>query len=397
MSAPLLELRSLRKCFGERRLLDIDRLAIEQGGAYVLVGANGCGKTTLMRIIAGLEPAQRGSMRFGAEEFGVAQYPEPLRHRIVYVHQHPYLFRTSLRHNLEYGLKCRALAPAERARRVEEALEWAGLRDRAATPPARLSGGEKQRAALARARALAPELLLLDEPTSNLDREGRAQDARVARPAARRAAHRDRRLPRPGSDQPRRLRAAAPGGRRDRAAIRLECALRPRGQRMRMKVFGFAGYSGSGKTTLIEQLIPRFVGRGVRVSLIKHAHHTFDVDQPGKDSYRHRHAGAGEVLVTSSRRWVLMHELRGEPEPSFEEQMKHLSPCDLVLIEGFKFAPIPKLEVWRAVTGEPLLHPNDPHIVAVASDAKVDTKLPLLDLNDGERIANFILTEVRLA
>lgn len=166
---------------------------------------------------------------------------------------------------------------------------------------------------------------------------------------------------------------------------------------MRMKVFGFAGYSGSGKTTLIEQLIPRFVGRGVRVSLIKHAHHTFDVDQPGKDSYRHRHAGAGEVLVTSSRRWVLMHELRGEPEPSFEEQMKHLSPCDLVLIEGFKFAPIPKLEVWRAVTGEPLLHPNDPHIVAVASDAKVDTKLPLLDLNDGERIANFILTEVRLA
>lgn len=166
---------------------------------------------------------------------------------------------------------------------------------------------------------------------------------------------------------------------------------------MRMKVFGFAGYSGSGKTTLIEQLIPRLVSRGVRVSLIKHAHHTFDVDQPGKDSYRHRHAGAGEVLVTSSRRWVLMHELRGEPEPSFEEQMKHLSPCDLVLVEGFKFAPIPKLEVWRAVTGEPLLHPNDPHIVAVASDAKVDTKLPLLDLNDGERIANFILTEVRLA
>ncbi|HMA90920.1 MAG TPA: molybdopterin-guanine dinucleotide biosynthesis protein B [Burkholderiales bacterium] len=164
-----------------------------------------------------------------------------------------------------------------------------------------------------------------------------------------------------------------------------------------MKVFGFAGYSGSGKTTLIEQLIPRFVRRGVRVSLIKHAHHTFDVDQPGKDSYRHRHAGAGEVLVTSSRRWVLMHELHGEPEPSFEEQMKHLSPCDLVLIEGFKFAPIPKLEVWRAVTGEPLLHPNDPHIVAVASDAKVDTRLPLLDLNDGERIANFILTEVRLA
>jgi tungstate transport system ATP-binding protein len=175
VSAPLLELRGLRKSFGERILLDIDRLAIEQGGAYVLVGANGCGKTTLMRIIAGLEPAQRGSMRLGAEAFGVAEYPEALRHRVVYVHQHPYLFHTSLRHNLEYGLTCRALAPDERARRVAEALEWAGLRDRAATPPARLSGGEKQRAALARARALAPELLLLDEPTSNLDREGRAQ------------------------------------------------------------------------------------------------------------------------------------------------------------------------------------------------------------------------------
>ena len=175
MSAPLLELCGLRKSFGERILLDIDRLAIEQGGAYVLVGANGCGKTTLMRIIAGLEPAQRGSMEFRGERSTLPWYPEHLRREIVYVHQHPYLFHTSLRHNLEYGLKCRALAPDERARRVEEALEWAGLRDRAATPPARLSGGEKQRAALARARALAPELLLLDEPTSNLDREGRAQ------------------------------------------------------------------------------------------------------------------------------------------------------------------------------------------------------------------------------
>jgi len=125
-----------------------------------------------------------------------------------------------------------------------------------------------------------------------------------------------------------------------------------------MKTFGFAGYSGSGKTTLIEQLIPRFVKQGLRVSLIKHAHHAFDVDQPGKDSYRHRHAGAGEVLVTSSRRWVLMHELRGEPEPSFEAQLEHLSPCDLLLVEGFKHAPIPKLEVWRAVTGEGLLHPS---------------------------------------
>ena len=164
-----------------------------------------------------------------------------------------------------------------------------------------------------------------------------------------------------------------------------------------MKTFGFAGWSGSGKTTLIEQLIPRFVKRGLRVALVKHAHHTFDVDQPGKDSYRHRHAGAAEILVTSSRRWVLMHELRGAREPSLEEQVKRLSPCDLLLVEGFKHAPIPKLEVWRAVTGEALLHPNDPHIVAVASDAKVETKLPLLDLNAHEAIAAFILGHLRLA
>jgi molybdopterin-guanine dinucleotide biosynthesis protein B len=163
-----------------------------------------------------------------------------------------------------------------------------------------------------------------------------------------------------------------------------------------MKTFGFAGWSGSGKTTLIEALIPRFVQRGLRVSLIKHAHHTFDVDQPGKDSYRHRHAGASEVLVTSSRRWVLMHELRGGHEPSFDEQVKRLSPCDLLLVEGFKYAPIAKLEVWRAQTGEGLLHPNDPHIVAVASDAKVQTKLPLLDLNDHDGIAAFVLKQVGL-
>ena len=164
-----------------------------------------------------------------------------------------------------------------------------------------------------------------------------------------------------------------------------------------MKVFGFAGWSGSGKTTLIEKLIPRFVQRGLRVSLIKHAHHTFDVDHAGKDSWRHRQAGATEVLVTSSRRWVLMHELRGAQEPSFDEQLKHLSPCDLLIVEGFKHAPIPKLEVWRAVTGEGLLHPQDAHIVAVASDAKVDTRLPLLDLNDDAGIADFIVKHLKLA
>lgn len=163
-----------------------------------------------------------------------------------------------------------------------------------------------------------------------------------------------------------------------------------------MKTFGFAGWSGSGKTTLIEKLIPLFTKRGLRVSLLKHAHHTFDVDQPGKDSFRHRHAGASEVLVTSSRRWALMHELRGTKEPTFEEQLKHLSPCDLVIVEGFKFAPIPKMEIWRAETGEGMLHPNDPHIVAVATDAKVDTKLPLLDLNDPPGIAAFVISHLKL-
>src|SRR5687767_6644100 len=163
-----------------------------------------------------------------------------------------------------------------------------------------------------------------------------------------------------------------------------------------MKTFGFAGWSGSGKTTLIEQLIPRFVKHGLRVSLIKHAHHTFDVDHPGKDSYRHRHAGASEILITSSRRWVLMHELRGAQEPLFDEQVKRISPCDLLLVEGFKFAPIPKLEVWRATTGEPLLHPNDPHIVAVASDGPVHTKLPLLDLNDDAAIARFVASHLEI-
>jgi len=164
-----------------------------------------------------------------------------------------------------------------------------------------------------------------------------------------------------------------------------------------MKIFGFAGWSGSGKTTLIEKLIPRLAARGLRVSLIKHAHHTFDVDQPGKDSYRHRHAGANEILVTSSRRWVLMHELRGVAEPSFDEQHVARREMPDLLVEGFKFAPIPKLEVWRAETGEPLLHPKDPHIVAVASDAKVETRLPLLNLNDHAAIEAFIVKHLELA
>ena len=115
-----------------------------------------------------------------------------------------------------------------------------------------------------------------------------------------------------------------------------------------MKVFGFAGWSGSGKTTLIEQLVPRFTRAGLVVSLVKHAHRSFDVDQPGKDSYRHREAGCKEVMVSSEKRWVIQHELRGDPEPALEQQIERMSPCDLLLIEGYKRYPMPKLEVYRA-------------------------------------------------
>jgi molybdopterin-guanine dinucleotide biosynthesis protein B len=164
-----------------------------------------------------------------------------------------------------------------------------------------------------------------------------------------------------------------------------------------MKIFGFAGWSGSGKTTLIEQLIPCFTGRGLKVSLIKHAHHAFDVDQPGKDSWRHRQAGCHEVMVVSERRWVLMHESRGEAEPGLDEQFARLSPCDLVLVEGYKFSALPKLEVWRAANAKPLLHPDDPHIVAIAADAKVDTSLPQFDLDDPVQVAGFILHYLDIA
>jgi len=162
-----------------------------------------------------------------------------------------------------------------------------------------------------------------------------------------------------------------------------------------MKVFGFAGFSGAGKTTLIEKLIPRFTAQGLRVSLIKHTHHDFDVDQPGKDSWRHRQAGAHEVLLTCDKRWVLMHELRGAPEPSLTEQLGLLSPCDLVLVEGFKQTPISKLEVHRPACGKPPLWPENPSIVAVASDAPLACPLPVLDLNDPDAIARFILAACR--
>jgi len=162
-----------------------------------------------------------------------------------------------------------------------------------------------------------------------------------------------------------------------------------------MKVFGFAGWSGSGKTTLIEKLIPDFTARGLKVSLIKRAHHAFDVDVPGKDSWRHRQAGCQEVLVSSENRWALMHELRGAPEPSLEECMDRISPCDLLLVEGNKHYPLPKLEVWRESVGKTLLHPQDAHILAIASDVPVNTALPRFGLDEVRNIAEFILGNAR--
>ena len=130
--------------------------------------------------------------------------------------------------------------------------------------------------------------------------------------------------------------------------------------------------------------------------MIKHAHHSFDVDQPGKDSYRHRQAGCSEVMVVSEKRWVVMHELRGEREPSLEEQIARVSPCDLLLVEGHKHHPLPKLEIWRKENGKPLLYPKDAHVVAIASDVPLDTKLPRFDLNDHAGIEDFILTHIGL-
>lgn len=164
-----------------------------------------------------------------------------------------------------------------------------------------------------------------------------------------------------------------------------------------MKVIGIAGFSGSGKTTLIERLVPVLVQAGLRVSLIKHAHHEFDVDQPGKDSYRHRHAGCAEVLVSSGKRWALMHELRGAPEPTLEEQLKRFGPCDLVIVEGYKNEPIPKIEVHRREWAAPLLFKDNPHVVAVATDEPLDTALPQLPLEDAAAVARFVVEHLGLA
>ena len=159
-----------------------------------------------------------------------------------------------------------------------------------------------------------------------------------------------------------------------------------------MKVFGLAGWSGSGKTTLLVRLIPALVARGLSVSTIKHAHHAFDVDRPGKDSHSHRLAGAREVMVSSANRFALMHELRGAPEPTVEELVARMSPVDLLLIEGFKHHAHDKLEVHRPALGKPLLAPGDPRVVAVASDAPLEgLPVPSLPLDDIEAIAGFVV------
>lgn len=160
-----------------------------------------------------------------------------------------------------------------------------------------------------------------------------------------------------------------------------------------MKVMGIVGWSGSGKTSLLVEILPLLRNSGLMVSTMKHAHHRFDVDKPGKDSFRHREAGASEVLVVTSSRWVLMHESREEPEPSIESLIERMTPVDLLLIEGFKTHHHPKLEIHRDSEGKPLLCHEDPEIVAVASDTPLpDLKIPQLDLNDPTAIVEFILS-----
>jgi molybdopterin-guanine dinucleotide biosynthesis protein B len=158
-----------------------------------------------------------------------------------------------------------------------------------------------------------------------------------------------------------------------------------------MKAIGIVGWSGSGKTTLITQLIPLLASRGLRIATLKHAHHAFDVDQPGKDSYEHRKAGASEVIVSSARRWVQMHEVGDGAEATLAELLQRLSPCDLVLIEGYKTERHPKLEVFRESVGKSALHPTDSRIVAVASDKPLSgLAIPQVDLNDIAAVADVV-------
>ena len=163
-----------------------------------------------------------------------------------------------------------------------------------------------------------------------------------------------------------------------------------------MKVVGFCGYSGSGKTTLVEQLIGRLKRAGLRVSVVKHAHHDFDIDHEGKDSWRHRQAGAGEVVIASSRRMAKMREFEAGTAPNLHDLIAELNECDWVLVEGFKRAALSKIEVWRASTGKPALYPEDGHVVAVCTDTPAllpqATELPVLDLNDPDTVVAFLLS-----
>jgi molybdopterin-guanine dinucleotide biosynthesis adapter protein len=154
-----------------------------------------------------------------------------------------------------------------------------------------------------------------------------------------------------------------------------------------MKVIGLAGWSGAGKTTLLSRVIPYLLREGLRVSVIKNAHHSFDIDVPGKDSWVHRQSGAAEVLVSSGKRWALMHELRGAGEPLLPELLARMSPADLIVVEGFKSEPHRKIEVHRAANGKPLLFPDDPAIAGIATDAAVETALPVAHLDDIPAIA----------
>ena len=158
-----------------------------------------------------------------------------------------------------------------------------------------------------------------------------------------------------------------------------------------MNVFGVTGWKNAGKTGLMERLVAEITGRGYTVSTLKHAHHTFDVDHPGKDSHRHRIAGASQVLLASTERWALMNEHRGTQEPSLPELLAKLDPVDLILIEGWKRDSHPKVEAWRAETGNPLIAPNDPTILAVASDIGLEIDRPVFDLDDTAVVADFIL------
>lgn len=165
-----------------------------------------------------------------------------------------------------------------------------------------------------------------------------------------------------------------------------------------MKVMGIVGWSGQGKTSVLVALLPLLRERGLRVSTMKHAHHGFDIDSPGKDSYRHREAGASEVMLVGASRWVLMHECREVPEPPIEDLIQRMTPVDLLLIEGFKTHAHPKIEVHRQTEGKPLLCANDPGIVAVATDEPLEgLGVPQLDLNQPERIAAFILEHLGLS